>query len=867
MAMNFSALRGLAAASTWLLAAVVSAQFTEDFNDQDLTNGPEWSGSSVFIANAGGQLQLNDVVASASYLQSDFAMPTLNNMEWRVQVQQTFAPSSSNYGRVYLVSDQLNLFAALNGYYLQFGEAGALDAVELFQQTGVNSTSVCRGPDGQIAASFTVGVQVKRDASGNWTLAIDGDGGTDFTQVATGTDATWTSSAHLGVQCVYTASNADGFFYDDIYAGPTVVDNTAPTLLSATLFSDTQVDLLFDEALDAATVTPTVNYALSGGLGIFSATLVGPATVRVTTTTPFQSGTTYTITVNNVSDAAGNPCVGQTADFLYFVPDVPLPGDVLINEIMADPTPVVGLPDAEYVELLNATTDKTFDLSGWTYSDGGTPLTLPVAALPPGGSVILTSAANVPALSAFGTAIAPSGSVSLTNTGDPIVIQEPGGTTIDAVTYSDAWYHDAVKALGGWSLERIDPTAACSGAGNWTASTDPQGGTPGTQNSVFAVVPDVTPPSLVNVLVNSDTQVQLVFNEAMDLFTLTTGDYSFEPALSITQVDVIDAFTVQLTFSTTMAVGQIYTVTITGVADCPGNPITDGNTGTFAQPEPVMPGDVVINEVLYDPVGSGSDFVELYNRSGKVLSLANWRLANESGGVIGSATPITSASYLLLPGQYIAICQDAVNIAEQYPLGHSDRYLETDMPSYNNGYGVVVLQDPSGDTLDRFAYDDNLHFELLNSTEGVSLERVSPFRPTDDNTNWHSAAGTVGYATPGYENSQYSTTTTIAGALTIERPIFSPDNDGFEDVLTITYKFDAPGFTGTMKVFDVAGREVKTLLDNALLGTVGSISWNGIREQGDLARMGPYIVMLEAFDLDGNVERFRETVVLAHKVN
>ena len=92
------------------------------------------------------------------------------------------------------------------------------------------------------------------------------------------------------------------------------------------------------------------------------------------------------------------------------------------------------------------------------------------------------------------------------------------------------------------------------------------------------------------------------------------------------------------------------------------------------------------------------------------------------------------------------------------------------------------------------------------------------------------------------------------------------DNDGFEDLLTINYRFQQPGFTGTMKVYDIVGREVKTLLDNDLLSTNGAISWDGITDNGDLARMGPYVVYLEAFDLAGNVEKFKETVVLAHKL-
>jgi hypothetical protein len=149
----------------------------------------------------------------------------------------------------------------------------------------------------------------------------------------------------------------------------------------------------------------------------------------------------------------------------------------------------------------------------------------------------------------------------------------------------------------------------------------------------------------------------------------------------------------------------------------------------------------------------------------------------------------------------------------------------------------------------------------------VSLERVNPDRPSTENTNWHSAAETVNYATPGYRNSQYAENPSASGTLTVEPRIFSPDNDGYQDVLTLAYKLNEPGFTGNMVVYDVAGREVVKLVENQLLGTTGAVSWNGIMEGGELARMGPYVVVFEAFDLAGNVERFRETVVLAHRLN
>ena len=491
---------------------------------------------------------------------------------------------------------------------------------------------------------------------------------------------------------------------------------------------------------------------------------------------------------------------------------------------------------------------------------------MPNVALPPGGYIILTGTSSAALFTGFGAAVGVPSFPSLNNDGDLVSLKNDASVEIDAITYDLGWYHDNVKAQGGWTIERIDPTSPCSNANNWNASIAAAAGTPDAQNSVYAIVPDITPPTLISVFVNTATQIEFLFSETMNAASLASGSYVISPALPIDLTTVIPPDRVQLTLGTAMTVGQLYSVVVSGVSDCPGNMIGSVNTLTFALPEAVTSGDVVINEVLYDPVGTGSDFVELYNRSNKVLSLANWKLANVYNGVISSPTAITSAAYLLLPGQYVLITPNTSDIASRYPLSHTDRFLQATMPSYNNGNGTVVLEDPNGDLLDRFDYDDNLHFALLNKTEGVSLERVDPDRSSSDNTNWHSAAEAVGFATPGYTNSQYSETANANGTMTIEPAIFSPDNDGYQDLLTVSYRFEQPGFTGTMKVFDIVGREMKTLIDNKLLGTAGAISWDGIMETGDLARMGPYVVYFEAFDLQGNVEKFRGTVVLAHKL-
>lgn len=844
------------------------AQFQDDFSDGDFTNAPMWDGDAgVFMVNGNNELQLSNSVAATSQLRSANTMATLNDMEWRIKVRQSFAGSGSNFGRVYLVSDQADLSGPLNGYYLQFGEAGSADAIELFEQTGTASASICRGTDAAIASSFTAGVQVKRDATGTWQLLVDLTGGTNYVLQATGPGTAHTTSAFIGVRCTYTVSNSSGFFYDDLYAGPTIVDLSPPSVVSATAVLADQVEVLFSEAVAEATAEAIGNYAFSPPLVVTSAVRsdVNEARVLLTLATALANGGSYTLAVNGVQDLAGNTLVNGTADFSYLVPTAAGPRDVVINEFMADPSPVVGLPDVEYLELYNATTDQTFDLAGWTFSDGGTPVTFPSYLLAPGAHVLVVTQANFGLFPTVTNKIGMGSLPALNNDGDALSLRSNDGSLIDAVTYALSWYRDPVKDDGGWSLEQIDPSNPCSGAANWRASNAAVGGTPGTHNSVFAVIPDIAPPTFTAVLVPSTTSLVLRFSEPMDAASIATGTYTITPSVAVQSAVATGADAATLLLAEELTIGQVYSISISGQRDCPGNLISAGSSRSFAIPEPADAGDIVINEVLYDPFVDGVDFVELYNRADKTLSLASLQLANAGIGGLGSVLPITT-DFLLLPGEYAVITTDLAATLRFYPKTRTDRVVVNSMPSYNNGEGTVLLLTADGDTLDLFRYSDDLHFGLVNQPEGYTLERVDPDRPADDATNWQTAAEQAGKATPGFRNSQFAEAPAPTGELTIEPAIFSPDNDGFQDLLTLSYRFEQPGFVGSITIYDIAGRAVRALVQNQLLGVDGAYSWDGLTDEGSKARMGPYIVVLEAFDLSGNVETFRRTVTLAHRL-
>jgi hypothetical protein len=200
-----------------------------------------------------------------------------------------------------------------------------------------------------------------------------------------------------------------------------------------------------------------------------------------------------------------------------------------------------------------------------------------------------------------------------------------------------------------------------------------------------------------------------------------------------------------------------------------------------------------------------------------------------------------------------------------FPSGKFENFLEmTAFPTLPNDEGNVILIDSLGNEMDRFDYSSDLHASLLKSTEGVSLERISPEAPTNDANNWRSASSTVGYATPGYQNSQHFDAEAISGTLQIEPKVFVPGSTslGMQSFTTINYSFDQQGKFATVTVFDQNGRPVSTLASNASLSSSGFFQWDGTDASGRAVRMGYYVVLFEVYDSSGRKDVLKETVVV-----
>ncbi len=837
-----------------VMGPTISAQITDDFSDGDFTQEPVWTGTdSVFCVNANHQLQLNATVGGNASLfivdansrcQQDSGDD--KGREWRFWIREAFAPSSNNFTDIYLCEN----------YFIRLGEAGSQDVVDLQRVDGTENISICRGTDTFIASPFSASFKIVRDNDGLWQIFIDKNNNDEYLLECQCVDKTYEPTGDFGIEITYSKSNAQRVYLDDVYIGPEIVDETPPELENINILNENQITLKFNEAIDETTALDADNYNIDNQLNSpdFVEFFGNHSTILLTFSKKIQEDVNYKLIINKIQDVSGN--VAENIE-MVFIHHITRENDLLINEIMADPEPVVGLPAAEYVEIYN-NSGYPIDIGGWFLTIGTTEKEITEhIIIQPDDYLIFCKNDAVETMSYYGNCLGFSG-FAVTNAGTKIELRNKDRELMSDVEFDITWYRDKTKAEGGWSLEQIDPDAACAAKENWRASTDKNGGTPGSRNSVDA--DNILIPNIDYIDIISENIIDVVFDQKMDIQTLGTREnytiIEFDTHPNEITLFPEDTWRVRLHLGQDIEQNSVYNLLIKNVLNCTGVPLPPEIRLSFGLPVTPENGDVIINEILFDPIEPAGDYVELYNNSGKVFNLADMKI-----GMVKSTFPnppdttlmqICNENRLFLPYSFVLLTTTVKEIAEQYEC-QTDNFLEMQgFPQYPNSEAVVILTHNS-QAIDVIGYSEKEHYPLLTVTKGVSLERISG--------GWHSAAAPL-YGTPGSKNSSFVEDKEINNEIEVIPKVFSPDNDGFDDITTINYKFNETGFTININIFDSEGRFIKRVADNSLAATAGHFVWDGLDASGHVVPPGIYVVFTEIFDLQGVVKRFKNAVVV-----
>ena len=354
--------------------------------------------------------------------------------------------------------------------------------------------------------------------------------------------------------------------------------------------------------------------------------------------------------------------------------------DVLITEIFADPSPSVGMPQNEFVEVKNVSSIP-IDLKAWKLGDGNSLSTITNGLLLlPDSIAIICATSAVANFTSFGRTIGLSNFPSLDNDADVIFLRSSEGITIHAVNYSKSWFGNELKSNGGWSIEMIDTKNPCAGSGNWSSSIAAIGGTPGKKNSIAGMNEDLVTPVLLRTYAIDSITVAAVFDEPVDsLIASATTKYRLDkdngnPLLALPAGPLFNE--VMLRFPGALDDGIVYRLTVEGITDCKGN-VASTQTVKTGFPSIADDSDVIINEILFNPKADGYDYFELYNRSKKIIDLQYLHSANNSTtGSLLNVTRLSDIPYLLFPGQFIVFTTNKHWLTQSYIVKEYSDILE-----------------------------------------------------------------------------------------------------------------------------------------------------------------------------------------------
>ncbi len=639
-----------------------------------------------------------------------------------------------------------------------------------------------------------------------------------------------------------------------------------PELLEVEPLPANQLLLHFDKELNPVLAVVPGFYSVNGESPSWVSVEGQGDRVLLTFEAGWEEGQNIRLRIEALEDLDGNTIAPIELAFPYQSPQIPGFKELIINEVMPAPRAGNVLPEAEYLELFNPT-DLTFPLGGMVLSNSRTETTLPRASLGPGQYLILCPESMTEAFSRFGSVLGIKSWPTLLNSGDVISLKNTQGLLVDRVYYNPGMPLGSEISTNGFSLEVINPWYPCESETNYTPSISENKGTPGQPNAVFDDSPDRTAPRLLSAIPEDNYRILLRFSKPVgphndgSSFRLTP-----EREIRAAYSDSLDQFQWVLVLQEPLQQNQAYLLTAENWRDCSGNSLDPAAAELWLKiPGVAEEGDLLLNEILFNPDTGVPKFVEIYNNSEKYLNLKNWKLANATDREISNRRVIKGANLILDPFDYLVVTTDAQRLAERYPLNDREKFVEMSLPSYPIRSGTVILLDPDENWVERLDYDEDFHHAFLRDVKGISLERYSVAAPTNDRENWHSAGAHVGHASPGAKNSQVFVPGSSAVGIAVTPEVFVPMAAGEQPFTTISYTMQAPGFQATLRIFTPTGVPVKVLCENAIWGSEGFYTWDGSNERGEKVNAGYYILSAELVHPNGQVQHLKKTVVVGAK--
>ncbi|MBU0691879.1 lamin tail domain-containing protein [bacterium] len=176
----------------------------------------------------------------------------------------------------------------------------------------------------------------------------------------------------------------------------------------------------------------------------------------------------------------------------------------------------------------------------------------------------------------------------------------------------------------------------------------------------------------------------------------------------------------------------------------------------------VDPGDVVINEIMYDDIGTPTDmeWVEIHNTTDSPIDISGWYLTDNNAYPTSTEGGIEVPASTTIPADgYLVLCKVALDDIDGEIVCSE---FDASWTLGNSGDNLALYTSTSGGTLidGIISADENDYYpDLAGSNDGESIEKCNENAPwSSDSEYWHvstneyATTGLYRFCTPGAAN-------------------------------------------------------------------------------------------------------------------
>ncbi|HRQ54203.1 MAG TPA: CotH kinase family protein [Ignavibacteriaceae bacterium] len=265
--------------------------------------------------------------------------------------------------------------------------------------------------------------------------------------------------------------------------------------------------------------------------------------------------------------------------------------------------------------------------------------------------------------------------------------------------------------------------------------------------------------------------------------------------------------------------------------------VLDNNSTLTAvfEPAELTITSIVINEINYksSPVFDTEDWIEFYNPDSAAVNISGWKFTDDDIAnqfVFPNGTTIGAQDYLVL-------CRDTLKFKLLYP--NQTKALGNINFGLSSSGDHIILKDNSDNLVDEVIYSSSGNWTSLPNGNGPTLALINPQLDNSLAENWR-ASGL--YGTPGYLNDIYTKVEDEKILIPNEFVLYQNYPNPFNPSTKISWQSPVGGWQ-TLKVYDVLGNEVVTLVDEFRNAGSYEIEFNA-----SLLSSGVYFYKLQAGD-------------------